>query len=81
MNSQWKSKPATMIRKVAVVQALREAFPEDFGGLYSEEELSQAESVSIQQEAEEVINQEEVKAETVAEPEEKKSVEQVLFGE
>lgn len=81
LNSQWKSKPATMIRKVAVVQALREAFPEDFGGLYSEEELSQAESVSIQQETVEVINQEEVKAETVSEPEEKKSVEQVLFEE
>lgn len=81
LNSQWKSKPATMIRKVAVVQALREAFPEDFGGLYSEEELSQAESVSIQQETVEVINQEEVKAETVSEPAQEKSVEQVLFEE
>lgn len=81
LNSQWKSKPATMIRKVAVVQALREAFPEDFGGLYSEEELSQAESVTVQQETAEVINQEEVKAETVSEPAQEKSVEQVLFEE
>jgi len=38
INSQWSKKPATMIRKVALVQALREAFPEDFAGLYSVEE-------------------------------------------
>ncbi len=37
--ASWKSMPATMIRKVALVQALREAFPEDFQGLYSEEEM------------------------------------------
>lgn len=42
LNSQWKSKPATMIRKVALVQALREAFPEDFEGLYSPEEIKEA---------------------------------------
>lgn len=39
LNSQWASKPATMIRKVALVHALREAFPEDFGGLYDESEM------------------------------------------
>ena len=39
VNSQWSKKPATMIRKVALVQALREAFPEDFGGMYSQEEV------------------------------------------
>lgn len=38
LNSQWSKKPATMIRKVALVQALREAFPESFSGMYSEEE-------------------------------------------
>ena len=37
--SLWKSKPATMIRKVALVHCLREAFPDDFAGLYSEEEM------------------------------------------
>lgn len=37
--SNWKVKPATMIRKVALVQALREAFPEDVGGMYEVEEL------------------------------------------
>lgn len=39
VNSQWAKKPATMIRKVALVQALREAFPEEFQGMYSQEEL------------------------------------------
>lgn len=39
INSQWATKPATMIRKVALVQALREAFPEDFAGMYSQEEM------------------------------------------
>lgn len=38
LNGQWSKKPATMIRKVALVQALREAFPKSFGGMYSEEE-------------------------------------------
>lgn len=42
LNSQWASKPATMIRKVAVVQGLRECFPEDFEGLYSPEEMATA---------------------------------------
>lgn len=39
INSQWSGKPATMIRKVAKMQALREAFPEDFAGMYSAEEI------------------------------------------
>lgn len=38
-NSMWRGKPATMIRKVALVQALREAFPEDLGGLYDSSEM------------------------------------------
>ena len=38
LNGQWSSKPATMIRKVAQVQALREAFPDTLGGLYTAEE-------------------------------------------
>ena len=34
----WNTMPCTMIRKVAIVQALREAFPIAFGGLYVAEE-------------------------------------------
>lgn len=37
--SSWKSKPATMINKVAIAQCIRDAFPADFEGLYAEEEL------------------------------------------
>ena len=40
VNQQWQTKPATMLRKVAMVQALREAFPEDLGGLYDADELN-----------------------------------------
>lgn len=39
LNNQWATKPATMIRKVALVQSLREAFPEDFAGLYDQSEM------------------------------------------
>lgn len=45
LNSQWASKPATMIRKVAVVQALREAFPDEFGAMYSPEEMGDVNEV------------------------------------
>jgi len=38
--SLWKSLPCTMIEKVAVSQALREAFPKDYEGLYTPEEIS-----------------------------------------
>ena len=37
--SSWVTKPATMIRKVAIVQALREAFPKDFSQMYDESEI------------------------------------------
>jgi len=39
ITAMWKNKPKTMLKKVALVQALREAFPDDFGGMYFEEEL------------------------------------------
>lgn len=37
--SLWAGKPKTMIRKVAIVQAMREAFPSNLGGMYVEEEV------------------------------------------
>lgn len=37
--STWKKLPGTMIRKVALVQALRECFPSDFQGLYDSSEM------------------------------------------
>lgn len=38
LNSMWSKKPGTMVRKTALVQALREAFPSSFGGAFTEEE-------------------------------------------
>lgn len=40
VNSQWQRKPATMIRKVALVQALREAFPEELQAMYDAAEMN-----------------------------------------
>ena len=40
--STWAKMPGVMIRKCALVAALREAFPEEFQGLYCAEEMSQA---------------------------------------
>lgn len=37
--SNWVTMPATMCRKVALVSALREAFPSDFQGMYDESEM------------------------------------------
>lgn len=37
-NKFWRTKPGTMIRKVALCHALREAFPSEFGGLYDQSE-------------------------------------------
>lgn len=50
LNSQWSKKPATMIRKVAVVQALREAFPDRFQGLYAQEEFQNISNVKLDDE-------------------------------
>lgn len=36
--STWAAKPATMIRKVAISQAFREAYPINLGGMYTPEE-------------------------------------------
>ena len=36
----WAGKPGVMIRKVALVASLREAFPEDLQGMYASEEMN-----------------------------------------
>ena len=46
-NSNWKTKPATMIRKVALAQALREAFPEEMSALYDQAEMGAASDVAL----------------------------------
>lgn len=47
VNSMWASKPATMIRKVALSQALRDAYPDKLSGLYVQEEMNAEEPVSV----------------------------------
>ena len=81
LNSQWSKKPGTMIRKVAQVQALREAFPNSFSGMYAAEEQGAAEPEFT---ASEVIEQPDMPPETVheaAEPQaEAQDVQSALFG-
>ena len=43
--SKWKESPATMIRKVALVHALREAFPNNIRGMYDVDEVPYAADV------------------------------------
>ena len=40
LNSNWRTKGATMVEKVAKVRALRETFIEDLGGMYEAEEMN-----------------------------------------
>lgn len=65
--SAWKKMPGTMIRKVALVHALREAMPEEFGGLYDSSEMEQAFHGTEAQQAE-PAEEVEVSAEVVIEP-------------
>lgn len=69
LNSQWASKPATMIRKVAVVHALREAFPEEMAGMYAAEEIPQASEIVMEAETQPPIQiPESPQTQTVAAP-------------
>jgi len=45
INKMWSSKPATMIRKVPLVQVLREAFAAELSGMYVREEIDMGEVV------------------------------------
>lgn len=45
--SNWLTKPATMIRKVALAQALREAFPEEMSALYDQAEMGNVSDISL----------------------------------
>jgi phage recombination protein Bet len=50
--AQWKKMPGTMVRKVAIVQSLREAFPANLGGMYDSSEMAQAGVADIDPERE-----------------------------
>ncbi len=50
-NAQWQKRPGMMIRKTALARALREAFPNDFGNTYFEEESDDIKAAAKQEEA------------------------------
>ncbi len=76
--STWKEMKKTMIRKVAIVQALREAFPVDLGALYTEEEAEAISQTNIpKEEIKENANKKTLKIEKQDEKtEEKEEIEQ-----
>lgn len=81
LNSQWAKRPATMIRKVALVQALREAFPKSFGGMYiAEEQGVDAPDFTVQDVVE--MQEAQITAENDKETdaESQSDVQSVLFG-
>ena len=57
--STWNAMPATMIRKTALVNALREAFPEDLSNMYTEDDggetFDRIKDITPQESKEEVI--------------------------
>lgn len=46
--ANWKKMPETMIKKVAEAAALRMAFPDELGGVYTNEEMDQADMQNTQ---------------------------------
>lgn len=72
LNSQWSTKMATMIRKVAITQALRETFPNDFQKMYAAEEMNvdvKLDEAPIQQPTN-IVEQAPVQPQTYLQPEE-----------
>ena len=63
LNSNWATKKATMIEKVAKVRALRETFVEDLAGMYEAEEMDTPPTKDVT-EVVEIIEQPEVQEET-----------------
>ena len=89
LNNQWATKPATMIRKVAIAQALRETFPANLGGLFTAEEQGTDDippAINIQQESEPqevVMEQPMSEIPTQAEPQaqpEQATIEAMFYG-
>lgn len=55
LNSNWSSKPATMVEKVAKVRALREAFVDDLGGMYDADEVDNSNGLTKERGSDKVI--------------------------
>lgn len=65
-NANWTARPATMIEKVAIVHALRKAFPEALQGMYIEEEFAKEKANAENEEHTDVENHYDI-SETVEE--------------
>lgn len=50
LQSTWQSMPANMIRKSALVNALREAYPDQLGAMYTEDEPNLTEVQAVKEE-------------------------------
>lgn len=55
LNSNWATKPATMVEKVAKVRALREAFVDDLGGMYDADEVENSNSLTKERGSDKLI--------------------------
>lgn len=56
-NSVWAKQPGSMIRKCALSEALKDAFPEDLGNLYSPEEVAEMDEVKLDENVVEVVDE------------------------
>lgn len=72
----WKQMPLNMIRKSAIVNALREAFPENLGAMYTEEDADIRKDVSPKEEVQEEIVKNANKGDVVDFDEQKQTVKQ-----
>ena len=81
--SMWAKMPALMIRKVALVSAMREAFSENVGGLYTADEMEQAQPIDVtpQESREEVVKRKQAQIEQMKQAQQKKDVEPVTSAE
>lgn len=66
--SNWGTKPSTMIEKVAVAQCLRDAFPNDYEGLYTVDEMKASGAIPADFTEVETKNNGTVIAEVVEDP-------------
>ena len=57
LNSNWYSKGATMVEKVALVRALRETFVEELGGMVDEDEVWSNKDLANRKTEKEIVHQ------------------------
>lgn len=80
--SQWKDRPSTMIRKVAIVQAMREAFPTNLGAMYTEDEMTgKSVDTQVEEEIKENANREVIDIEPIVDSEVKENERQMSIDE